>query len=82
MAKPIFIVRLPSSAPHEMANSVKEKTGRNLGDEYNVLVLIDMARKSKEIKFECYNADYSDIEWNVLEERVNGILNEMVNNQA
>ena len=75
MAKPIFIVRLPKDAPFEMANSVKEKTGRNLGDEYHVLVLIDMARKSKEIKFECYNADYSDMEWFELEERVNAILN-------
>jgi len=74
MAKPIFIVRLPSNAPFEMANNVKEKTGRNLGDEYHVLVLIDMARKSKEIKFECYNADYSDIEWNALEKRVNTML--------
>ena len=62
-----------------MANNVKEKTGRNLGDEYNVLVLIDMARKSKEIKFECYNADYSDMEWFELEERVNAILNSKQN---
>ena len=75
MAKPIFIIRLPKDSPHEMANMVKEKTGRNLGDEYHVLVLIDMKRKGHEIEFECYNADYSDIEWNVLEERVNSILN-------
>ena len=74
MAKPIFIVRLPSTAPFEMADSVREKTGRNLGDEYHVLVLIDMKRKGYEIKFECYNADHSDIEWNALEERVNAIL--------
>jgi hypothetical protein len=74
MAKPIFIVRLPSTAPVEMANNVREKTGRNLGDEYHVLVLIDMRRKGYEIKFECYNADHSDIEWNALEERVNSIL--------
>lgn len=74
MAKPIFIVRLPSNSPIEMANNVKEKTGRALGDEYNVLVLIDMRRKGYEIKFECYNADYSDVEWNALEERVNTIL--------
>ena len=75
MAKPIFIVRLPKDSSFEMANIIKEKTGRNLGDEYNVLVLIDTARKSKEIKFECYNADYSDMEWFELEERVNAILN-------
>jgi len=74
MAKPIFIVRLPSTAPVEMANNVREKTGRNLGDEYHVLVLIDMKRKGYEIKFECYNADHSDIEWQILEERVNAIL--------
>jgi hypothetical protein len=78
MAKPIFIVRLPSSAPFEMANDIKEKTGRNLGDEYHVLVLIDMKRRGHEIKFECYNADYSDIEWLDLKERVNGILKQMV----
>ena len=75
MAKPIFIIRLPKGSPHEMANMVKEKTGRNLGDEYNVLVLIDMKRKGHEIEFECYNADYSDMEWFELEERVNAILN-------
>ena len=78
MAKPIFIVRLPANAPFEMANNVKEKTGRNLGDEYHVLVLIDMARKSKEIKFECYNADYNEIEWSTLEERANSILKQMI----
>lgn len=74
MAKPIFIVRLPSNAPHEMANNVKEKMGRALGEEYNVLVLIDMKRKGHEIKFECYNADYSDMEWGILEERVNAVI--------
>ena len=74
MAKPIFIIRLPSNASHEMANNVREKTGRNLGDEYHVLVLIDMKRKGHEIKFECYNADHSEIEWNILEKRVNAIL--------
>lgn len=75
MAKPIFIVRLPSNTSFEMANNVKEKIGRSLGDEYHVLVLIDIKRKGHEIEFECYNAEYNDIEWNVLEERVNAILN-------
>ena len=74
MAKPIFIVRLPSNSPHEMANNVKEKMGRALGDEYNVLILIDMERKGYELEFECYNADHNDIEWSALEERVNSIL--------
>ena len=78
MAKPIFIVRLPAQFPRDSADRVKETMGRNLGDEYNVLVLIDMVRKSKEIKFECYNADYSDMEWNILEERANTILKQMV----
>jgi hypothetical protein len=81
MAKPIFIVRLPAQFPHDSANRVKETMGRNLGDEYNVLVLIDMVRKSKEIKFECYNANYSDIEWTILEERMNEILRKMTSNQ-
>ena len=77
MAKPIFIVRLPSNTPHEMANNVKEKMGRALGDEYNVLTLIDMKRKGHEIKFECYNADYNEIEWSTLEERANSILKQI-----
>jgi hypothetical protein len=81
MAKPIFIIRLPSTASHEMANNVREKTGRNLGDEYHVLVLIDMKRKGYEIEFECYNADYNEIEWQALEERVNGILKSYENEQ-
>jgi hypothetical protein len=36
-----------------------------------------MARKSKEIKFECYNADYSDMEWSTLEERADAILKQI-----
>ena len=79
MAKPIFIVRLPKNSPFEMANNVKEKIGRSLGDEYHVLVLIDMKRKGMELEFECYNAEYSDIEWNVLEERVNAIIKPKLN---
>ena len=78
MAKPIFIVRLPTQFPRDSADRVKETIGRNLGDEYNVLVLIDMGRKSKEIKFECYNADYSDMEWFELEERADAILKQMI----
>ena len=74
MAKPIFIVRLPSTTSFEMASNVREKMGHNLGDEYNVLILVDMKRKSKEIQFECYNAEYNDIEWMDLAERVNVTL--------
>ena len=73
MAKPIFIVRLPCTFPHNDADVVKEAVVHNLGDEYKVLVLIDMKRKG-EIKFECYNANYSDMEWFELEERIDGIL--------
>ena len=74
MAKPIFIVRLPSNTSFEMANDVREKTGRNLGDEYNVLVLVDMKRKGHKIELECYNAEYNDIEWIESTERVNGTI--------
>ena len=73
MAKPIFIVRLPCTFPHNDADVVKEAVVHNLGDEYKVLVLIDMKRKG-EIKFECCNSNHNEIEWQVLEERVDGIL--------
>ena len=74
MAKPIFIVRLPISFPNEQADNVRETVGRNLGDEYHVLVLKDMRRKGHKIEFECYNAEHNDIEWNILEERINSII--------
>ena len=74
MAKPIFIVRLPKQFPSEQADHVRETVGRNLGDEYHVLVLKDIRRKGHEIEFECYNAEHNDIEWSVLEERVNAII--------
>jgi hypothetical protein len=73
MAKPIFIVRLPSTFPHNEADHIKEAVEHNLGDEYHVLVLIDMKRKG-ETNFECYNANHNEIEWQTLEERVNAIL--------
>jgi len=73
MVKPIFIVRLPCTFRHNDADVVREAVGHNLGDEYKVLVLIDMKRKG-ETNFECYNANHSEIEWQTLEERVDGIL--------
>jgi hypothetical protein len=77
MAKPIFIVRLPSTFPYEGIERAKEAIRLNLGDEYKVLVLMDMKRKG-EIKFECYNADHNEVEWNILEERVNAILKQNI----
>ena len=74
-AKPVFIVRLPAEFPDEQAQHVHNIMGQNLGSEYNVLVVKDIKRKGHEIKFECHNADYSDMEWEALEKRVNSIIN-------
>ena len=74
VAKPVFIVRLPAAFPIEQAKHVHDIMGQNLGSEYNVLVIVDDKRKGHEIKFECHNANYSNIEWEVLEKRVSSIM--------
>jgi hypothetical protein len=74
IAKPIFIVRLPAAFPIEQAQHVHNIMRQNLGLEYNVLVIVDDRRKGHEIKFECHNANYSNIEWEALEKRVNSIV--------
>jgi hypothetical protein len=74
IARPIFIVRLPAAFPIEQAQHVHNIMGQNLGSEYNVLVIVDDKRKGHEIKFECHNANYSNIEWEALEKRVNSIV--------
>lgn len=74
VAKPVFIVRLPAAFPIEQIQHVHDIMGQNLGSEYNVLVIIDHKRKGHEIKFECHNANYSDMEWEALEKRVNSII--------
>ena len=74
VAKPVFIVRLPAAFPIEQIQHVHDIMGQNLRSEYNVLVIIDHKRKGHEIKFECHNANYSDMEWEALEKRVNSII--------
>ena len=74
IAKPIFIVRLPAAFPIERVQHVQNIMVQHLGLEYNVLVIVDDKRKGHEIKFECHNADYSNIEWEALEKRVNSII--------
>lgn len=74
VAKPIFIVRLPAAFPIEQIQHVQNVMGQNLGSEYNVLVMVDDKRKGHEIKFECHNANYSNMEWEALEKRVSSIM--------
>ena len=73
-ARPIFIVRLPAAFPIEQIQHVHNVMAQNLGSEYHVLVIVDHKRKGHEIKFECHNANYSNIEWEALEKRVNSII--------
>lgn len=70
MSKPIFIVRFPYYISEEDAlkqmTRIKESP---INDEYNILGVKDETLDNG-IKFECYNSQYTDIEFQVLQERV------------
>jgi hypothetical protein len=70
MSKPIFIVRFPYYTSEE--NVLKQMTQikeSNIGEEYNILGFKDDTLDGG-IKFECYNSEYTEIEFKALEERV------------
>ena len=70
MSKPIFIVRFPYYISEEDAlkqmTQIKESP---INDEYNILGIKDETLDNG-IKFECYNSQYTEIEFQELQERV------------
>lgn len=70
MIKPIFIVRFPNTTHQESLTAAAKSLARNgVENDYHVLVMKDEFTGG-EIKFECYNAPHTDIEFNELKERI------------
>jgi hypothetical protein len=70
MSKPIFIIRLPQPEAEQDRDYVIEqimKVAKKL-DDYHVLPVIDSY--TSEIKFECFNAPHTEMEFKELKRRV------------
>lgn len=72
MSKPIFIVRFPESTPNQQLESAREHLSIEF-DDYHSLVIKDQFTGG-EIKFECYNAPHTEMEFKELQERVITLL--------
>lgn len=74
MSKPIFIVRFPDTAEQRHLKEAAESLGRmGVNDDYHTLVIKDQFTGG-EIKFECYNAPHTEIEFKELQERIITLL--------
>ena len=74
MSKPIFIVRFPNTAILEDLNQAAESLAKQgLYENYHCLVIRDQFTGG-EIKFECYNAPHTEMEFKILQERVLTLL--------
>lgn len=72
--KPIFIVRYPESAKLEDIRNASESLARmGIYEEYHTLVIKDQFTGG-EIKFECFNAPHTEIEFIELKNRIISIL--------
>jgi hypothetical protein len=65
--KPIFVVRFPKAFPVEEIDNAYNRLVRSLTG-YHVLVYRD--KSIKEVKFECFNCEFNEIEFNELKEQV------------
>lgn len=74
MSKPIFIVRFPDIALNQHLNEARESLSQiGFDDDYHCLVIKDQFTGG-EIKFECYNAPHTEMEFKKLQERVLTLL--------
>lgn len=74
MSKPIFIARFPETADQKHLNEAAQSLGKmGLYDDYHVLIIRDQFTGG-EIKFECYNAPHTEMEFKKLQERVLTLL--------
>lgn len=70
MSKPIFIVRFPNVADVEhLEFAAKSMVNQGMYEHYHILVLKDQFADG-DIKFECFNAPHTEIEFNELREKV------------
>lgn len=74
MSKPIFIVRFPDTANNEHISMAAESLDKlGVRNDYHCLVIKDQFTGG-EIKFECYNAPHTEMEFKELKERVITLL--------
>ena len=75
MSKPIFIVRFPDTALNKHLSEARKSLNQiGVDDDYHCLVVKDQFTGG-EIKFECYNAPHTEMEFKELQERVIALLN-------
>lgn len=81
MSKPIFIVRFPSGANNEHISMAAESLNKmGVRKDYHCLVIKDNFTDG-EIKFECYNAPHTEMEFKKLKERIITLLQNQTNKQ-
>ena len=81
MSNPIFIVRFPNTARLEDLNQAAESLAKQeLYANYHCLVIRDQFTGG-EIKFECYNAPHTEIEFKELQNRVISLLSKNEGNK-
>lgn len=75
MSKPILVARLPGPVfnEYEIAKISEYFEANGINEDYNVLVVVDN-KSDGNIKFECFNVPYTQIEFEELKERVLTIL--------
>jgi hypothetical protein len=74
MSKPIFIVRFPDTATNKHLKDAAESLGKQgFYQDYHILIVKDQFTGG-EIKFECYNAPHSEMEFKELQERILTLL--------
>lgn len=72
MSKPIFIVRFPESTATQQLEAAREHLKIEF-DDYHCLVIRDDLTGG-DIKFECYNAPHTEMEFKELQERILTLL--------
>jgi hypothetical protein len=76
MSKPIFILRFPEQTEVSRLNQAAESLAKHgFYEDYHCLVIKDKFTGG-EIKFECYNAPHTEMEFKELQERVLTLLNQ------
>jgi hypothetical protein len=75
MSKPIFIVRFPDTAEQKHLSEAAESLNKmGFYDDYRIIIVKDQF--TGEIKFECFNAPHTEIEFIELQERIISLLNQ------
>jgi hypothetical protein len=76
MSKPIFIVRFPDTAEQKRLSEAADSLNKmGFYDDYRIIIVKDQFT-SGEIKFECFNAPHTEIEFVELQERIIALLNQ------